>query len=127
MASQTAKITNIKTGETTVTQAEDFGVFNGETMVCVFCGKERKSNPEVSSDWRGMELDDFMVYACPKHFPPDGARAGKFAKAHMRMMLAGLVCKSANIKSLRHHEELKNATTEMLEQVLDTLPGVGWK
>ena len=31
--------------------------FTGETMLCVMCGKQQQSTPDMESDWRCIEID----------------------------------------------------------------------
>lgn len=40
-------------------------LFQGETMVCVNCGRIQKSDPHVSSQWTVVEVDDKALYFCP--------------------------------------------------------------
>lgn len=60
--------------------------FQGEVMICVMCGRQQRSNPTVESNWRALTVDGETYYACPREFPKDGARAGKFAKAYERIL-----------------------------------------
>jgi hypothetical protein len=61
--------------------------FTGEDMICVMCGKVQKSDPEVESQWRLIELDGHHFYACPKHFPDDRtATVKKFSDAYYKVI-----------------------------------------
>lgn len=56
--------------------------FTGELMICVVCGSELRSHPEVETDWRCLELDEHIFYACPKEFPHNGSMAQDFKHAY---------------------------------------------
>jgi hypothetical protein len=60
--------------------------FSGETMVCLLCGSVQKSDPKVASDWRAIHTEGATFYACPEHFPPDGASAKAFEKAYSKFI-----------------------------------------
>lgn len=56
--------------------------FQGEMMTCALCGKRQQSDPNVSSDWRVLQLDGQAFHVCTDHFPPDGAGKESFAVAY---------------------------------------------
>jgi len=60
--------------------------FVGELMVCCLCGREQRSDPTVSSQWRCVQLAGRTFYACPDEFPPDDASAAKFMLAYKRFI-----------------------------------------
>lgn len=60
--------------------------FEGQHMTCVMCGAKRKSDPAVSSDWRSIEVDHQVYYACVNEFPPDGSSAEAFRTAYDKIV-----------------------------------------
>lgn len=40
-------------------------LFQGEMMICHYCGKQQKSNPKVESNWTALQLDKKVLYVCP--------------------------------------------------------------
>jgi len=38
--------------------------FIGETMTCLLCGAMQRSDPEVSSNWRALQIEGRIFYAC---------------------------------------------------------------
>jgi len=56
--------------------------FTGETMCCILCDRQEKSDPRVESDWRCVVADGVRYYVCPDHFPPDGAGADAFRRVY---------------------------------------------
>lgn len=69
-----------------VFKVEKQGRFIGELMTCVVCGAQERSNPAVESQWRGLEVDDYSFYACPKEFPPNGAEKQEFKTAYQLVL-----------------------------------------
>lgn len=61
--------------------------FTGEVMTCVICKCQQRSDPNVESQWRCIELDGVRFYACPKEFPPDGASAAAFERAYGKVLV----------------------------------------
>lgn len=59
--------------------------FRGEKMTCAICGKQKRSNPQLSSNWRLVEVDGKPYYVCTKHFPPDTASATEFSVAYLKV------------------------------------------
>jgi hypothetical protein len=55
----------------------------GEVMTCILCGATQRSDPHVESQWRGLQVDGVMYYACPAEFPPDGSSAKAFEVAYL--------------------------------------------
>lgn len=51
-------------------------------MTCCVCGKQQRSNLRLESQWRALEIDEKLFYACPDEFPPDGASRDAFKKAY---------------------------------------------
>jgi len=64
--------------------------FLGETMVCLLCHKTQTSDPSVESQWRAIQVSGKTFYACPAHFPPDGARVKAFEKAYYKFLRRAL-------------------------------------
>ncbi len=60
--------------------------FTGETMICLLCGSQQKSDPNVSLNWRAIVLAGKTFYACTEHFPPDGSSAEVFEKAYSKFV-----------------------------------------
>jgi len=54
---------------------ETSNIFQGENMRCEVCSTEKKSNPDVESNWTCVELGGdwgtLLLYVCPKHYLPD--------------------------------------------------------
>jgi len=70
--------------------------FQGELMKCVLCGKEQKSDPNIHSDWRVVEVDGRRFYACREEFPADGATEEQFYQAYKRFMERAIKVMKAN-------------------------------
>lgn len=64
--------------------------FTGELITCVVCGAQYRSNPNVESDWRAIQIEDEILYACPNEFPPDGAGKEAFTAAYELFIACGL-------------------------------------
>jgi hypothetical protein len=64
--------------------------FTDELMICVVCSLEEKSNPNIQSRWRALEIDNQIIYACPNEFPSDRARKEAFQKAYQLVIACGL-------------------------------------
>ncbi len=60
--------------------------FMGELMTCIMCGATQRSSPNVESQWRGLQADGVLYYACPAEFPPDGSEAEAFKRAYVRVL-----------------------------------------
>lgn len=61
--------------------------FQGETMTCVMCGKQHKSNPMVESNWTAITVDAGQTYyACPAEFPPTNSSRKAYADAYERIL-----------------------------------------
>jgi hypothetical protein len=60
--------------------------FSGETMKCVMCGAEQKSDAAIESQWRMVELEGQKFYACPREFPADGSSSAAFEAAYHRFL-----------------------------------------
>lgn len=56
--------------------------FMRELMTCCVCGKQQRSNPRLESQWRALEVDNEIFYACPDEFPSDRAGKHAFSKAY---------------------------------------------
>lgn len=65
-------------------------VFQGELMTCCVCGAEERSAAGVGSQWRALQIDERVVYACPEEFPPDGSSAEAFKVAYQIILAAAL-------------------------------------
>lgn len=46
-------------------------LFQGELMRCLLCDREERSTPHAETNWRALDIDDRIFYACPDEFPPD--------------------------------------------------------
>lgn len=57
-------------------------MFAGELMTCVVCGAQQGSDPNIQSQWRGLEIDEHKFYACPNEFPSDKAEKAAFKTAY---------------------------------------------
>lgn len=63
--------------------------FTGELMTCVVCELKQRSDPANRSNWRAIELaDGTRYYACPAHFPADGATSEAFKNAYTEVFMA---------------------------------------
>lgn len=60
--------------------------FDSEWMTCALCNRQQQANPNVSSDWRTIDLGGRRFYVCPKHFPSDGASAKAYEKAYTKVL-----------------------------------------
>lgn len=69
------------------------GAFHGEMMTCLMCGAKQFSHPKHATDWRALEVDGVRFYACPKHFPPDGASVAEFSKAYEELIFKAVLAK----------------------------------
>ncbi|GEM_PF-6837975 len=63
--------------------------FQGEEMICAFCGAVQESDPGVESGWERVILDhglpsEFSRYICPKHLPKPGATAKRCSRIFER-------------------------------------------
>lgn len=65
-------------------------IFTGELIICCVCGKQQRSNPRFESQWRALEIDNEIVYACPDEFPDDKAGRDDFRKAYQVVIACGL-------------------------------------
>jgi hypothetical protein len=45
------------------------GAFAGEIMTCVMCGVQQRHDPGEESNWRALELNGELFYACASEFP----------------------------------------------------------
>lgn len=43
-------------------------LFQGEMMMCVMCGKSKRSDPHVESGWTAVQADWVILYCCPACF-----------------------------------------------------------
>lgn len=59
-------------------------------MTCCVCGKQQRSNSKIKSQWRAIQLDNTLVYACPNEFPRDGASKEAFSTAYQLVIACGL-------------------------------------
>lgn len=71
-------------------------LFKGELMTCVVCNEQHQSHPSVETEWRALEVDDRVFYACPGEFPPDGSTKGEF-KAAYQFVLACCISESLRL------------------------------
>ncbi len=72
-------------------------IFQGETMKCVICGIEKQSDPNVSSDWRAVDIDGKQFFACKQEFPPDGIGTTEaFEAAYRKFLKAAIIKMRAN-------------------------------
>jgi hypothetical protein len=63
------------------------GPFVGELMTCVMCDRAERHVRNGKSNWRAFDLDgEHSYYACPEHFPPDGATAAQFKAAYAAVL-----------------------------------------
>lgn len=51
--------------------------FMGEMMECVMCSKQKRSNPNVESNWTLIQVDSQGFYVCPRCLQ-DSKHARKF-------------------------------------------------
>jgi hypothetical protein len=63
--------------------AKTANVFQGETMTCVVCGCQQKSDPATESNWRAIHVNETIYYVCPNEFPPDGSSREEFSQAYL--------------------------------------------
>jgi hypothetical protein len=56
--------------------------FTGQLMTCVVCNRQLQSHPEVETNWRCLEIDEELFYACDREFPADGSSAKEFEEAY---------------------------------------------
>lgn len=64
--------------------------FTDELMTCVVCGVQHRSNSNVQSDWRAIDIENDTIYVCPDEFPPDQAGTEAFRKAYGLVIACGL-------------------------------------
>lgn len=69
--------------------------FMGEMMRCVVCGRQERSNPRISSNWRMLQIDKHSFYVCPDELPEEGASSTEYRKAYQ---IAIAVCVSEILK-----------------------------
>lgn len=62
--------------------------FQGELMACALCPMKKRSDPDTTTDWRIIELDDRRFYVCARHFPPDSASSDEFRDAYAKIIPA---------------------------------------
>lgn len=55
-------------------------------MSCIVCGAQMQSHPEAETDWRALEVDGYLFYACPNEFPPDGSSKEAFKTDYQIVM-----------------------------------------
>lgn len=60
--------------------------FQGEMMNCVVCGRSERSNRNVESGWRCLEVDEFHFYVCPFELPADGDPASAYKVAYQEVI-----------------------------------------
>jgi hypothetical protein len=61
----------------------------GEIMICVVCGRFELAKAGKNSEWRAIDTSRHRrLYACPKEFPPDEAKASaqEYEKAYRRVL-----------------------------------------
>lgn len=56
--------------------------FTDELMTCVVCGRQERSQPRVSSDWRNLQVDACSFYVCPDEFPDANPSQQEYKKAY---------------------------------------------
>ena len=61
-------------------------VFKDELMTCVMCGRQERCVPNISSQWRCIELENRKFYACPNEFPSDDSSAEEFKEAYIKII-----------------------------------------
>lgn len=76
-------------------------LFQGEMMTCVVCGARERSDRALETQWRAIQMDARVVYACPAEFPPDGSDATKFELAYKLIFAAALGADAAKVRELR--------------------------
>lgn len=64
--------------------------YNGR-MECCVCGIHEQAHPDRRSQWRALDVAigpkrRVTFYACPKEFPPDGAKTKEFEKAYRKVL-----------------------------------------
>lgn len=47
--------------------------FAGQLMRCIVCDRQQQSDPTVESEWRCIQIENDLFYACPNEFPPSGS------------------------------------------------------
>lgn len=61
-------------------------------MKCVICGAEKQSDPNVSSDWRAVDINGKRFFACKAEFPLDGIGTTKaFEAAYNKFLTASII------------------------------------
>ena len=94
--------------------------FNGQEMSCILCDRKQRSNPNVESDWRGLELDGTMYYVCPEHFPPDTGTVEEFKAAYVAAVERAI--------ELRGRPEWsRNLSDKLVQQLPAIVNEFGWK
>lgn len=59
--------------------------FQGELMVCILCGKQKKSDPAVESGWTHLDFGGMGIYFCPDHLPGAGATRQDHQRAYEKI------------------------------------------
>ncbi|MEM7342990.1 MAG: hypothetical protein AAF485_01995 [Chloroflexota bacterium] len=72
--------------------------FTGEMMTCVVCEREEKSDPLVESQWRALQVDNVLYYACPSEFPPDEVATSDDFKMAYRFIITLITAKRSDIE-----------------------------
>jgi|SRR3990172_13123232 len=77
--------------------------FDGREMTCILCGKKEQSNPDpdILSDWRAVELNSDLCFACVDEFPPDGASKEEYEIAYARFLEAAIKARAELVAKRR--------------------------
>ena len=77
--------------------------FDGREMTCILCGRVEKSNPDpdILSDWRAVELNSDLCFACVDEFPPDGASKEEYEIAYARFLEAAIKARAELVAKRR--------------------------
>ena len=82
--------------------------FDGREMTCILCGKKESGNfaesnpdPDILSDWRAVELNSDIFYACVDEFPPDGASKEEYEIAYARFLEAAIKARAELVAKRR--------------------------
>jgi len=59
--------------------------FEGQEMVCVLCGATQTSDPAIESNWRAVQWEGQIYYACVDEFPPDDSSQEAFSEAYQKV------------------------------------------
>lgn len=89
--------------------------FQGELMICVVCGKQEKSSPLISSEWRMLQVDEHGFYVCPDEFPDAKPSKEEYKKAYQVAIACCVneILKDAGEEPLKEVEEYRAAAIRL--------------